>query len=37
MKADDPTRASRLTLCHLTAAALTLGLDLLGIHAPERM
>ncbi|HEV8115512.1 MAG TPA: arginine--tRNA ligase [Acidimicrobiales bacterium] len=37
LKADDPTRASRLALCHLTAAALTLGLDLLGIHAPERM
>ena len=37
LKADEPTRASRLSLCRLTAAALTLGLDLLGIHAPERM
>ena len=37
LKADDPIRASRLTLCLLTGAALTLGLDLLGIHAPERM
>ena len=34
---DDRTRASRLTLCRLTADALTLGLGLLGIHAPDRM
>ena len=38
LKAPDPaTRASRLTLCRLTAAALSLGLDLLGIGAPARM
>ena len=38
LKAPDPaTRASRLTLCLLTAAALSLGLDLLGIGAPDRM
>ena len=35
--ADDQTRASRLALCRLTAAALALGLGLLGIHAPQRM
>ena len=30
-------RASRLRLCDLTARTLTLGLDLLGIEAPQRM
>ncbi|MFP5377615.1 MAG: arginine--tRNA ligase, partial [Acidimicrobiia bacterium] len=30
-------RASRLVLCSLTARALRLGLDLLGIEAPDRM
>jgi arginyl-tRNA synthetase len=34
---DDATRASRLALCELTARALSRGLDLLGIAAPERM
>jgi arginyl-tRNA synthetase len=34
---DDPTRASRLALCELTASVLARGLDLLGIDAPERM
>jgi arginyl-tRNA synthetase len=34
---DDATRDSRLALCGLTARALARGLDLLGIHAPERM
>ncbi len=34
---DENIRASRLALCRLTAAALALGLDLLGIAAPGRM
>ena len=34
---DDATRASRLALCELTARALSRGLSLLGIAAPERM
>jgi arginyl-tRNA synthetase len=34
---DDATRDSRLALCSLTARVLARGLDLLGIHAPERM
>ncbi len=34
---DDETRASRLQLCDLTARALKLGLDLLGIKTLERM
>jgi len=34
---DDVSRRSRLLLCRLTADALTLGLGLLGIRAPERM
>jgi arginyl-tRNA synthetase len=37
LKADEPTRASRLALCALVARTLTLGLDLLGIEVPERM
>ncbi|MFQ5430625.1 MAG: arginine--tRNA ligase [Phycisphaerae bacterium] len=35
--ADDRTRASRLRLCDLTARALHIGLDLLGIGTLERM
>lgn len=36
--ADTPAeRASRLALCDVTARTLALGLDLLGIEAPERM
>ena len=34
---NEATRASRLELCELTASTLRLGLDLLGIEAPERM
>jgi len=34
---DDATRDGRLALCGLTARVLARGLDLLGIHAPERM
>ncbi len=34
---DPATRASRLSMCALTAAVLEKGLDLLGIDAPERM
>jgi arginyl-tRNA synthetase len=34
---DEPTRQSRLVLCDETARALSLGLSLLGIHAPDRM
>ena len=34
---DDATRTSRLALCELTARTLALGLDLLGIEAPDRM
>ena len=38
LKAEDPAiRASRLGLCELSAASLALGLELLGIEAPERM
>jgi arginyl-tRNA synthetase len=37
LQADEAVRASRLALCALTARALTLGLDLLGIRVPERM
>jgi arginyl-tRNA synthetase len=37
LKADGPTRASRLALCDVTARTLALGLDLLGIAAPEQM
>jgi len=37
LKADEPTRASRLALCQLTARVLAQGLDLLGITAPEQM
>jgi arginyl-tRNA synthetase len=34
---DEITRLSRLRLCDLTARALRLGLDVLGIEAIERM
>jgi arginyl-tRNA synthetase len=34
---DEPTRASRLGLCRMTASVLSYGLGLLGIDAPERM
>jgi arginyl-tRNA synthetase len=34
---DEPTRASRLALCALSAAVLSRGLDLLGMQAPARM
>jgi arginyl-tRNA synthetase len=38
LKAPDRTiMASRLTLCRLTASTLQVGLDLLGIEAPEQM
>jgi len=37
IKADEPTRASRLALCELTARTLAQGLDLLGIAAPDQM
>jgi arginyl-tRNA synthetase len=37
LKAEGPTRGSRLALCEITARALALGLDLLGIGAPEQM
>ncbi len=37
LKADAPTRASRLRLCLLTARTLRLGLNLLGIETLERM
>ena len=35
--ADEPVRASRLSLCRVTAERLKLGLDLLGIRTVERM
>ncbi len=37
LKSDEPLRASRLALCDLTARAMGLGLDLLGIEHPEQM
>jgi arginyl-tRNA synthetase len=37
LKAEDGTRASRLALCEVAAQTLALGLDLLGIAAPDRM
>jgi arginyl-tRNA synthetase len=37
LKSDGPTRASRLALCEVTARTLALGLDLLGIAAPDQM
>jgi arginyl-tRNA synthetase len=37
LKADEPTRGSRLALCELTGRVLQQGLDLLGIKVPEKM
>nr|MBA2431431.1 hypothetical protein [Chthoniobacterales bacterium] len=37
LKVEEPARASRLTLCEITARVLQRGLDLLGIDVPERM
>ena len=37
LKAEGPTRASRLALCEVTARTLALGLGLLGISAPDQM
>ncbi len=37
LKSDGATRASRLTLCEVTARTLQRGLGLLGIEVPERM
>ena len=37
LQVEDPVRQSRLALCELTARALGLGLDLLGIAHPEQM
>ena len=37
LRADAPTRESRLVLCELTARVLRQGLDLLGIRTPERL
>jgi len=37
LKAPSATRANRLALCRLTADTLRLGLDLLGIAAPDRL
>jgi len=37
LKADEPTRGSRLALCELTGRVLQRGLSLLGIEVPEKM
>ncbi|MGH8100902.1 MAG: arginine--tRNA ligase [Chthoniobacterales bacterium] len=37
LKADEPSRSSRLVLCDLTGRVLQRGLDFLGIKVPERM
>ena len=37
LQADEPTRASRLLLCRLTARTIRTGLDLLGIETAEQM
>jgi arginyl-tRNA synthetase len=37
LKADEPVRSSRLALCDITAQVLAVGLNLLGIAAPDRM
>ena len=37
LKADEPTRTSRLVLCDVTARVMARGLELLGIDAPEQM
>lgn len=37
LKADEPTRSSRLVMCDVTARVMACGLSLLGIEAPEQM
>ncbi len=37
LRAEEPTRTSRLALCDVTARTLALGMDLLGIAAPHPM
>ncbi len=37
LKAEEPSRTSRLMLCHMTARTIALGLNLLGIRTIERM
>jgi arginyl-tRNA synthetase len=37
LRAEEPTRGSRLVLCDLTGRVLQRGLDLLGIKVPEKM
>ncbi len=37
LKADEPTRTSRLVMCDVTARVMECGLALLGIDAPEQM
>jgi arginyl-tRNA synthetase len=37
LKAEEPVRKSRLSLCDMTAHVLAIGLNLLGIKAPKRM
>src|SRR5208337_290430 len=37
LQSEPAVRASRLALCDLTARALAMGLDLLGIEHPEQM
>ncbi len=37
LRAEEPTRTSRLVLCDVTARTLALGMDLLGIAAPHPM
>ena len=37
LQSDEPTRSSRLLLCDVTARALALGLDQIGIEHPEQM
>lgn len=37
LKADEPTRTSRLVMCDVTARVMACGLGLLGIDAPEQM
>ena len=37
LKADEPARSTRLALCDLTARVLQKGLELMGIHVPEKM
>jgi arginyl-tRNA synthetase len=37
LKAEEPARSTRLALCDLTGRILRKGLELMGIHAPEKM